>query len=61
MAVEAPAPSRKTQRRTNVRSRRKKPSNKSKTLTLVDDGTAYKSKFEATTAMGTTLDACKSS
>jgi len=61
MAVETPTPSCKTQRRTNARSRRKKPSNKSKTLTLVDDGTAYKSKSEATTAMGTTVNACKSS
>jgi hypothetical protein len=60
MAVEAPTSSCKTQS-TNARPRRKKPSNKSKTLTLVDDGTAYKSKSEATTAMGTTLDACKSS
>jgi hypothetical protein len=60
MAVEAPTQSCKTQRRTNARSRRKEPS-KSKTLTLVDDGTAYKSKSEATAAMGTILDACKSS
>jgi hypothetical protein len=36
-----------------------KPSEKSKTVTLVGDGTAYKTKAEATAAMGT-LDACKS-
>ena len=35
-----------------------KPSEKSKTVVLVGDGTAYKTKAEATTAMGTT-DACK--
>jgi hypothetical protein len=37
---------------------RTKPSEKSKTLVLVGDGTAYASKKEATTAMGT-IDACK--
>ena len=37
-----------------------KPSEKSKTVSLVGDGTAYKTKAEATTAMGT-MDACKSS
>lgn len=36
-----------------------KPSEKSKTVVLVGDGTAYPSKKEATTAMGT-IDACKS-
>ena len=36
-----------------------KPSDKSKTTVLVGDGTAYASKKEATTAMGT-IDACKS-
>jgi len=35
-----------------------KPSEKSKTVVLVGDGTAYASKKEATTAMGT-IDACK--
>jgi hypothetical protein len=35
-----------------------KPSEKSKTVVLVGDGTAYKTKAEATTAMGT-MDACK--
>jgi len=35
-----------------------KPSEKSKTVALVGDGTAYKTKTEATTAMGT-VDACK--
>jgi hypothetical protein len=35
-----------------------KPSEKSKTVTLAGDGTAYKTKAEATTAMGT-IDACK--
>jgi hypothetical protein len=35
-----------------------KPSEKSKTVVLVGDGTAYKTKAEATTAMGT-VDACK--
>jgi hypothetical protein len=35
-----------------------KPSEKSKTVMLVGDGTAYKTKAEATTAMGT-MDACK--
>ena len=35
-----------------------KPSEKSKTVTLVGDGTAYKTKAEATSAMGT-MDACK--
>jgi hypothetical protein len=35
-----------------------KPSEKSKTVALVGDGTAYKTKAEATTAMGT-MDACK--
>jgi hypothetical protein len=35
-----------------------KPSEKSKTLTLVGDGTAYKTKSEATTAMET-MDTCK--
>ena len=36
-----------------------KPSEKSKTMVLVGDGTAYASKKEATAAMGT-IDACKS-
>ncbi len=36
----------------------KKPSEKSKTMAVVGDGTAYKTKAEATTAMGT-MDACK--
>ena len=36
-----------------------KPSEKSKTVALVGDGTAYTSKQGATTAMGT-IDACKS-
>ena len=36
-----------------------KPSEKSKTMVLVGDGTAYASKKEATTAMET-IDACKS-
>ena len=36
-----------------------KPSEKSKTVALVGDGTAYTSKQEATTAMAT-IDACKS-
>ena len=35
-----------------------KPSESSKTVALVGDGTAYKTKSEATTAMGT-MDACK--
>ena len=35
-----------------------KPSEKSKTVVLVGDGTAYKTKAEATTAMGT-MDSCK--
>jgi hypothetical protein len=35
-----------------------KPSEKSKTVVLVGDGTAYKTKAEATTAMGS-VDACK--
>jgi hypothetical protein len=35
-----------------------KPSEKSKTVVLVGDGTAYASKKEATTALGT-MDACK--
>jgi hypothetical protein len=35
-----------------------KPSEKSKTVVLVGDGTAYKTKAEATTAMGA-ADACK--
>jgi hypothetical protein len=35
-----------------------KPSEKSKTVVLVGDGTAYKTKAEATTAMGG-VDACK--
>jgi hypothetical protein len=35
-----------------------KPSEKSKTVSLVGDGTAYKTKSEATTAMGT-MDTCK--
>jgi hypothetical protein len=35
-----------------------KPSEKSKTVVLVGDGTAYTSKKEASTAMGT-IDACK--
>ena len=35
-----------------------KPSEKSKTMVLVGDGTAYASKKEATTAMGT-IDVCK--
>lgn len=35
-----------------------KPSEKSKTVVLVGDGTAYASKKEASTAMGT-IDACK--
>jgi hypothetical protein len=37
---------------------RTKPSEKSKTVVLVGDGTAYASKKEATTALGT-IDACK--
>jgi hypothetical protein len=36
-----------------------KPSEKSKTVAVVGDGTAYKTKAEATSAMGT-MDACKS-
>jgi hypothetical protein len=36
-----------------------KPSEKSKTVVLVGDGTTYASKKEATAAMGT-IDACKS-
>ena len=36
-----------------------KPSSTSKTLALVGDGTSYKTKAAATTAMGT-IDACKS-
>jgi hypothetical protein len=36
-----------------------KPSEKSKTVVLVGDGTVYKTKDEATTAMGA-IDACKS-
>jgi hypothetical protein len=35
-----------------------KPSEKSKTVALAGDGTAYKTKAEATTAMGT-IAACK--
>jgi hypothetical protein len=35
-----------------------KPSEKSKTVVLVGDGTAYKTKTEATTAIGT-IAACK--
>jgi hypothetical protein len=35
-----------------------KPSEKSKTVVLVGDGTAYKTKDEATTAMGS-VDTCK--
>ena len=35
-----------------------KPSEKSKTVALVGDGTAYKTKAEANTAMGG-MDACK--
>jgi hypothetical protein len=35
-----------------------KPSEKSKTVVLVGDGTAYKTKAEATTAMGS-VDTCK--
>jgi hypothetical protein len=35
-----------------------KPSEKSKTVVLVGDGTAYKTKAEATTALGT-IAACK--
>jgi hypothetical protein len=38
----------------------KKPSEKSKTLTLAGDGTAYATKSEATSAMGT-IEACKPS
>ncbi|HEY7244345.1 MAG TPA: hypothetical protein VH678_10740 [Xanthobacteraceae bacterium] len=38
---------------------RTKPSEKSKTVVLVGDGTAYTSKKEATSAIGT-IDACKS-
>jgi hypothetical protein len=37
-----------------------KPSEKSKTVSLVGDGTTYKTKAEATTAMGT-MDPCKPS
>ena len=36
-----------------------KPSEKSKTFVLVGDGTVYKTKAEATTAMGT-INECKS-
>ena len=36
-----------------------KPSDKSKSVLLVGDGTAYASKKQATTAMGT-IEACKS-
>jgi hypothetical protein len=36
----------------------KKPSDKSKTLTLAGDGTAYASKAEATAALAT-IEACK--